>query len=384
VRKGIYDIMHFWLEKGVDGFRMDAITLISKQPGLPNMPENASPFRFYANGPRLHEFLREMHDEVLRHYDVMTVGESWGVRPDEALDFVGSGRKELHTFFQFDHVHLTRRPNRHYTPRDWQLPELKSIIDRWDEVFADDGWGSQFLGNHDLPRMVSQWGDDRPAHREASAKLWLTFLLTMRGTPYVYQGDEIGLPNARFGSIEDVQDIEALGTYRERVEAGEDPETVLGHLRQLSRDNARVPIPWTSGPKGSFTTADTPWIGLHPDRDRINVAAAQQDASSVWHYLRRLIELRHDRDVLVYGDYTDHTPEHKRLWMYTRSLADETVLVLMNVSDRSLDLTLPEDLTLPGSMKPETATVWIGTHNPDDLSLELLTLQPYEAVVTSL
>ena len=174
------------------------------------------------------------------------------------------------------------------------------------------------------------------------------------------------------------------------MEAGEDPETVLDHLRQLSRDNARVPIPWTSGSKGGFTTADTPWIGLHPDRDRINVAAARQDSSSVWQYLRRLIELRHNRDVLVHGDYTDHVPEHKRLWMYTRSLADETVLVLMNVSDTPLDLTLredlplPDDLTLPDDMGREAATVWIGTHDPDDLLLESPTLQPYEAVVASL
>jgi len=243
--------------------------------------------------------------------------------------------------------------------------------------------------------MVSQWGDDRPECREASAKLWLTLLLTMRGTPYVYQGDEIGLHNAQFGSVENFQDVEALSNYRERVEAGEDPETVLGHLRQLSRHSARVPIPWTSGPKGGFTTADTPWIGLHPDRDRINVAAARQDAGSVWHYLRRLIELRYDRDVLVYGDYTDHAPKHKRLWAYTRSLDDETVLVLMNVSDAPLDLalrddlTLPEDLTLPddtgsGDTGPEATTVWIGTHGRDNPLTPSPPLQPYEAVVASL
>jgi oligo-1,6-glucosidase len=374
VRAAVYDDMRFWLDKGVDGFRMDVITFISKNLDFPDLPAEADPFRFYANGPRLHEFLQEMHREVLQHYDVMTVGESWGVRPEEALAFVAPEREELHTFFQFDHVQLTRQPNRHDLPREWTLPELKAVIRRWDEAFAEAGWGSQFLGNHDLPRMVSQWGDDRPAFREASAKLWLTFLLTMRGTPYVYQGDEIGLPNPGFTSIEEFRDIEALGTYRARVDAGEDPEAVLEDLRHLSRDNARVPIPWTSGPTGGFTTADEAWIPFHPDRHTINVEAARNDPDSVWHYLRAILALRHQHDVLVYGDYQDLAPKHERLWLFARTLGEETVLVALNASDALLHV------EPPGEVRLETLTVWMSTHERMPRSGGLV-LQPYEAMV---
>ena len=374
VRAAVYDDMRFWLDKGVDGFRMDVITFISKNWTFPDLPDGIDPFRFYANGPRLHDFLHEMNREVLQHYDVMTVGESWGVRPDEALDFVASERQELQTFFQFDHVQLTRQPARHDLPRDWKLPELKAIIDRWDAAFADDGWGSQFLGNHDLPRMVSQWGDDRPAFRVPSAKLWFTFLLTMRGTPYIYQGDEIGLPNARFDSIELYRDIEALNTYRERVDAGDAPDDVLAHLQALSRDNARVPIPWHDGPGGGFTTADEPWIPLHPDRDTINVDAARRNPDSIWHYVRTLIDVRHAHAVLVYGTYTDLAPDHERLWAFTRTLDDITVLVLLNVSDA------PLDVDLPAPVEPDAAALWIGTHDRATVRAAM-TLKPYEALV---
>mgnify|MGYP006274940461 FL=1 len=377
VRANVYDDMRFWLEKGVDGFRMDVITFISKDPAFPDLPDGADPFRFYANGPRLHEFLHEMNREVLQHYDVMTVGESWGVRPEEALDFVAAERQELHTFFQFDHVQITRQPARHDLPREWTLPELKAIIDRWDAAFEDEGWGSQFLGNHDLPRMVSMWGDDRPSFREVSAKLWFTFLLTMRGTPYVYQGDEIALPNARFESIDQYRDIEALNTYRERVDAGDAPDDVLDRLQTLSRDNARVPIPWTGGPTGGFTTAEEAWIPFHPDRDAINVSDARRDPDSVWHYVRRLITLRHRRDVLVYGDYTDHTPAHDRLWMYTRTLGNEAVLVLLNVSDAPLEVEEPGALDAADSTEDR---VLISTHNREAVGASI-TLRPYEAVV---
>ena len=405
VRHAVYDDMRFWLDKGVDGFRMDVITFISKDWTFPDLPDDADPFRFFANGPRLHEFLHEMNREVLQHYDVMTVGESWGVRPEEALAFVAAERQELHTFFQFDHIQITRQPAQHDRPREWTLPELKTIIDRWDEAFADAGWGSQFLGNHDLPRMVSAWGDDRPEYRRAAAKVWFTFLLTMRGTPYIYQGDEIGLPNARFDGIDDFRDIEARTTYRERVEGGENPADVLDDLRRLSRDNARVPIPWTDGPGTGFTTADEPWIGLHPDADTIHVEAARADSDSVWHYVRDVIALRHEHEVLVYGDYTNWTPTHDRLWMYTRTLNDETMGVLLNVSSTPLavDVDVDDvdvvdvdvvdvdvvdvdvvDVDVPEVLLNDTE-VQIGTHRDRGDSLTApVTLRPYEAVLVRL
>jgi len=384
VRHATYDDMRFWLDKGVDGFRLDVISMISKKDGLPDIPDGETPFRFYANGPHIHDYLQEMTREVLSNYDVMTVGEGYGINSDEALDYVGTGRDELQTFFQFDHTNLLREPGDFYRPREWRLPEMKAVFQKWDDALAEDGWNAIFLGNHDQPRMVSSFGDDREAYRERSAKLLMTFLLTMRGTPYVYQGDELGMTNAPFETLSDFEDVSSIGDVRERVEAGEDPETVLEHHRTLSRDNARTPMQWDATDGAGFTDG-TPWLAIHPNHTSINAEAATKNPDSVYHYTRRIIALRKEHPTLVYGRYVDLLPSHENVWAYRRETDEATLLVVLNWSAEEAALSV-SDLTDAG---PQTESRDVGvlvSNYDDESSLEdadesTVLLRPWESVI---
>ena len=303
VRREVYDIMRFWLDKGVAGFRMDVIPFISKQPGLPDLvgDERARPQYVYANGPRVHEFLHEMHTEVLGPYDAVSIGEAFGVEVADIPKFTDVDREELSMIFQFD---LVRLGHPHWRQQSFEWPTFKRIVTRMDTVAGTTGWNTSFLANHDNPRMVSQFGDDRPEWREASAKALATWNLTQRATPFIYQGDELGMTNYPFTSIEQYDDVEVRGLWRGLVETGKVPaEELLEHLAQTSRDHSRTPVQWTADAHGGFTTG-TPWLAVNPNHTEINAAAQLADPDSVFHHYRKMIALRKTEPLLVHGHTT--------------------------------------------------------------------------------
>lgn len=381
VRAEIYDIMRFWLDKGVDGFRMDVIPFISKDLPFEPLPDDfdGNFASLYANGPRVHEFLREMHDEVLGHYDIMTIGEGVGVSPEQANDYVGRDRDELDMIFPFDHAWIDRSEGGSFEPRAWTLRELKGAIQAWDETLGERGWMSTYLGNHDLPRMVSRFGDEGP-YRRPAAKMLGTLVLTLRGTPTIYQGDELGMTNAPFQSIDDYRDVEALNHFHEAVEEyGKDPDQVLNVLKRISRDHARTPMQWSDDEHAGFTTG-TPWIMINPNYQTINADAQRTDEHSVLHYYRRLILLRKQHPTLTYGAYTDIAPEHLDVWAYTRTDAEHTLLVALNFSSAPLTFFDTSEADLPG-----TADLLLGNYAQSmSEPIDTMRLRPYEARIYDL
>jgi oligo-1,6-glucosidase len=337
VRQAVYAMMRWWLDRGVDGFRMDVINMISKDVSLPDGRLNAGSAyadgsAAFIGGPRLHEFLQEMHREVFEGRDgLLTVGEMPGVTVDEAILHTDPDRSEVDMVFQFDHVWVDRGPD------PWrlvplQLTQLKAILGRWQAGLAEAGWNSLYWNNHDQPRVVSRYGDDSPAHRAASAKMLGTVLHLHRGTPYVYQGEELGMTNYPFGGIDEFRDIEALGQYRQAVELeGRTPEEVLTVLRARGRDNARTPMQWDDSPNGGFSTG-TPWLPVNPNHREINAHAQRADPDSVFHYYRRLIELRKTEPAVADGDFTMLLPDDERLYAFTRRLGGTELLVIGNFS----------------------------------------------------
>ncbi|MEV4278384.1 alpha-glucosidase [Actinoplanes xinjiangensis] len=337
VRQAVYAMMRWWLDRGVDGFRMDVINMISKDVSLPDGRLNAGSAyadgsAAFIGGPRLHEFLQEMHREVFEGRDgLLTVGEMPGVTVDEAILHTDPDRREVDMVFQFDHVWVDRGPD------PWrlvplQLTQLKAILGRWQAGLAEAGWNSLYWNNHDQPRVVSRYGDDSPAHRAASAKMLGTVLHLHRGTPYVYQGEELGMTNYPFGGIDEFRDIEALGQYRQAVELeGRTPEEVLTVLRARGRDNARTPMQWDDSPNGGFSTG-TPWLPVNPNHREINAHAQRADPDSVFHYYRRLIELRKTEPAVADGDFTMLLPDDERLYAFTRRLGGTELLVIGNFS----------------------------------------------------
>ena len=352
VRREVYDLMRFWLDKGIDGFRIDVAAFFSKELPFREIPEEEITRQYgswpdyYAKGPRLHEFLQEMHREVLAHYDIMTVGEGSGVQIGDALDFVAEERRELHMFFHFDGMCLDRDPRDPQLPRPggWRLREFKEVYSRWDAVFKEQGWGSIYLGNHDQSRVVSRWGDDRPEYREASAKLLHTFLLSMRATPYIYYGDELGMTNIRFDSIAAYDDLMTKNYYQQLLQKGLHTEAArfLEGQKRLSRDNGRTPMQWHAGPHAGFTDG-TPWLKVNPNHREINAERQEPDENSVLNYFRRMIRVRKANPVLIYGDYHLLAPEHEQLYAYTRTLAKSRALVLLNFSAQEVPFELPAD-----------------------------------------
>jgi oligo-1,6-glucosidase len=337
VRRAVHAMMRWWLDRGVDGFRMDVINMISKDVALPDGRLNAGSAyadgsAAFIGGPRLHEFLQEMHREVFAGRDgLLTVGEMPGVTVDEAILHTDPDRHEVDMVFQFDHVWVDRGPD------PWRLvplrlTQLKAIFGRWQAGLADAGWNSLYWNNHDQPRVVSRYGDDGPAHRAASAKMLGTVLHLHRGTPYVYQGEELGMTNYPFGGIGEFRDIEALGQYRQAVELeGRTPEEVLAVLRARGRDNARTPMQWDDSRNGGFS-AGTPWLPVNPNHREINAKAQRADPDSVFHYYRRLIELRKTEPAVAGGDFTMLLPDDERLYAFTRRLGGTELLVIGNFS----------------------------------------------------
>ncbi|MGB8956847.1 MAG: alpha-glucosidase [Tumebacillaceae bacterium] len=367
LREEIYKMMRFWLDKGIDGFRLDAIALLAKREGYTDV-EHPDTINYLGNNPGVHEYLREMNEKVFSHYDILTVGEVAFVGPEQGVLYVAEDRRELNTLFHFQVA--DDMPT-------WDMKRFKEIQQSWYEGLKDRGWNSQFLNNHDHTRQVTRYGNDKEFRIE-SAKLLATMLHTLPGMPYVYQGEEIGMTGVRFSSIEDYNDIAMKNKYREEVGKGRDPEEVFESLLPLSRDNSRTPVQWNDGPNAGFTTGE-PWIKINPNYQQINVEAALSDPNSVYYYYQKLIALRKENPVMVYGDYQDLSADNEHLYVYTRSLDGVRWLVMLNHSDSESVLTLPE-------AHDANKRLIIANYGDvaDDQPIARVTLRPHEARVYQL
>ncbi|QSO46935.1 glycoside hydrolase family 13 protein [Alicyclobacillus mengziensis] len=381
VRDGVYDMMTWWLDKGIDGFRMDVINCIAKADGLPDgLDADANGYAsgdlYYRNLPKAHEYLQEMNRRVLSRYDIMTVGETGGVTPEDALLFAGEDRGELDMVFQFEHVDkLDSGPNGKWDIKPWRLCDMKEIMSRWQNDLYGRAWNSLYFNNHDQPRAISRFADDGK-FRVPAAKMLATFLHMMQGTPFIYQGEEIGMTNAHFERIEDYRDVEVHNLWRDRVlEGGEEPAAVLRVLAAKARDNARTPMQWDDSEYAGFTSG-TPWIPVNANYTDINVKQAMSDEDSVYHYYRRLIRLRKQNQVMVYGKYRLILPDHPQVYAYTRTLEDECWLVVNNFFAEEAEFSLPDDLAWRDS------SLVIGNYPVSDHdSVQSFTLRPYETRV---
>jgi oligo-1,6-glucosidase len=379
VRRAVYDMMRWWLDRGVDGFRMDVINLISKDPALPD--GHVPPGSRYGDGsphivcgPRIHEYLHEMHREVFRgHRDrLLLVAEMPGVTVEEARLFTDPAREEVDMVFQFEHVDLDHGDSK-WDLRPLDLRDLKASLGRWQVGLAEVGWNSLYWSNHDQPRVVSRFGDDGE-HRVAAAKMLGTVLHLHRGTPYIYQGEEIGMTNAPFDDIADFRDIESRNHHAEAVAAGADPQAVLAGLRRMSRDNARTPMQWDASRHAGFTDGE-PWIRVNPNAAEINVAAQREDPGSVLHHYRALVALRHAEPVVAHGDFTMLLPQHDRVYAFTRTLGSTALLVLGNFSGDVIDVEVPD------GERWTAAELVLGTHPRMQDKGGLVRLRPWEAKV---
>ena len=376
VRQEIYSLMRFWFDKGIDGFRMDVIPFISKDTTFPAIParyqgntEGHNASSYYASGPHLHEYLREMNREVLSKYDVMSVAEGAGATRDQALNFVDPARHELNMLYHFEGMDVGR------DTKTYDLREFKRVYSNWEQTFADQGWGTIYLGNHDQPRMTSRWGDDRPAFRAPSAKLLSTFLLTMHDTPYCYQGDELGMTNSQFTSITDYRDIATLTRYEQVKKQGGNLPEFLETQQRRSRDNARTPMQWSAAPQAGFTTG-TPWLKVNPNYEQVNVAVEEKNPESVLLYFRRAVALRRAHKVLTYGRYQLLDPDNPHVYAYTRTLGFEKALIVLNFSSEKRGWALPAGLRPRGQP-------WLNNY-PTLQTGPTLALQPWQAVVLPL
>ena len=383
VRRAVHDMMRWWVARGVDGFRMDVINFISKVDGLPDgeVHEGAlygNGFPFFAGGPRLDEFLAEINREVFGDDEeaarFLTVGEMPGSTVEQAQVYTDPARREVDMIFQFEHMEVDEGPGGKFDPRPIHLPELKRSLARWQDGLAENGWNSLYWSNHDRPRAVSRFGDDSDEHREVSAKALGTVLHLMRGTPYVYQGEELGMTNTVLERIEDFRDVESLNYYREATEVrGLAPADVLPALAYAGRDNSRTPVQWDDSPNAGFTTAE-PWIAVTPNYRTVNAAAQVDDPTSVFSHYRELVRLRHELPIVADGTLTMHLLDDEQVFAYSRALGDEGLLVLANLSGRPARV----DATALGWTEGEVLL----TNLPDAVpSLGAdVTLRPWEAV----
>ena len=376
VREDVFGLMKFWLDKGVDGFRMDVIPLISKQRGLPDLTpeEMKDPPRLWANGPHRDEYLQQMNREVLSKYDVMTVGEAIGITLEEESKIIDDNRHELNLVFNFDAVRLNR--GEFYAEKKWTLPQLKAIYDHHATALSKTDWDTVFLSNHDNPRLVSNFGDTSTADfRVRSAKLIETMLLTLRGTPFIYQGDELGMTNYPFTKLDQFNDIEVKNAYKERVVSGKMTEgDFIAESARFGRDNSRTPMQWSGAPNAGFTTATAkPWLAVNPNYEEINAAKEQSDPESVLRYTERAIALHHADLAFVYGDYKDLDPENEQVYAFTRTLnvlgkPDQRFLVVLNFGEKPVEYPLPAGLSsgklvlanVPGAPAVGGATLSLG------------------------
>lgn len=378
VRREVYRMMNWWLDKGVDGFRMDVISLISKDPDFPDGPAGITgyaAFNYCANGPRVHEYLQEMRREVLDGRDTITVGECSGVTLEEALKYASCDGKELSMVFQFEHVDLDfdEKGNK-WTDRKCRLTELKEVLSRWQTGLYGKAWNSLFWCNHDQPRVVSRFGNDSPEYREVSAKMLAVCLHMMQGTPYIYQGEELGMTNVPFKGIADFRDLDSINAYWELTGKGIfKEEEMLRFLRYKSRDNARTPMQWDASPNAGFTEGE-PWIMVNPNYGEINAADQIGREDSVFSFYKELVKLRKEKPVIVNGEYRLLDPESEDVFVYERSFHEEHLLVVCSFAEKELLWRLPEE------MAGQAAKLVIGNYEGQQWGPELM-LRPYEASV---
>ena len=377
VREEVFKMMTWWCDKGIDGFRMDVISMISKYPGLPDGPENGNGYtgNTSCDGPNIHKYLREMNEKVLSKYRLITVGECPGVNAEQAKKYANIDGSELDMIFQFEHVSGSALKPCHHGKWDGEamtMPELRANFTKWQKDLEGCAWNSLFLSNHDQPRCVSRFGNDSEQYRELSAKMLATMTHFQKGTPYVYQGEELGMTNAYMENIADYRDIESLNAYKELTTKENIPaETVMGYIKAVGRDNARTPMQWDASDNGGFTSG-TPWLQVNKNYKTINAAAQVNDPDSVFAYYKKLIALRHTNEVMVNGVYDVLIPDHPQIYAYTRTLGDKQLLVLCNDSDTNA--AIPEEI----QEKIHAAkNILIQNYKDTDES----TLRPYEAVV---
>lgn len=377
VREEVFKMMTWWCDKGIDGFRMDVISMISKYPGLPDGPENGNGYtgNTSCDGPNIHKYLREMNEKVLSKYRLITVGECPGVNAEQAKKYANIDGSELDMIFQFEHVSGSALKPCHHGKWDGEamtMPELRANFTKWQKDLEGCAWNSLFLSNHDQPRCVSRFGNDSEQYRELSAKMLATMTHFQKGTPYVYQGEELGMTNAYMENIADYRDIESLNAYKELTTKENIPaKTVMGYIKAVGRDNARTPMQWDASDNGGFTSG-TPWLQVNKNYKTINAAAQVNDPDSVFAYYKKLIALRHTNEVMVNGVYDVLIPDHQQIYAYTRTLGDKQLLVLCNDSDTNA--------AIPAEIQEKihaAKNILIQNYKDTDES----TLRPYEAVV---
>lgn len=347
VRDEVFDMMNWWCEKGIDGFRMDVISMISKDPAYPDGPVtdglygNLGPY--VCNGPHVHEYLQEMNQRVLSKYDLITVGEAAGVTIEEAKKYANTQGTELNMVFQFEHVELVPGKIAKWTDEKPQLRNLRPVLNKWQTELEGQAWNSLFWDNHDQPRAVSRFGNDSEEYRVISAKMLATCLHMMKGTPYIYQGEELGMTNVYFDRLEDYRDVESIHAFQQYTENGlVTPEDMMRYLKELSRDNARTPMQWDDSENAGFTTG-TPWIRVNPNYTQINAKAALADPDSVFHYYQKLLKLRHTNPIIVYGVFRGLLNDSDSIYAYQRTLDGQTLTVACNFTDTEQECTLFDD-----------------------------------------
>lgn len=376
VRQDVFDMMNWWLKKGVDGFRMDVISLISKEPGLPDKEPGINgyaTFNVSANGPHVHEYLQEMRQKALNNADTITVGECSGVTLEEAKKYARSDEKELNMVFQFEHMDVDSDEKAgKWTTKKMDLRNLKKILTRWQKGLQDIAWNSLYWENHDQPRSVSRFGNDSDEYREISAKMLATCIHMMQGTPYVYQGEELGMTNCPFNTLDNFRDLESINAFHELTEQGKmTEEDMMAAIGYKGRDNARTPMQWDDSAYAGFSTAN-PWIMVNPNYTKINAKDQINREDSVFKYYQKLIKLRHESELIVYGTYDLILDDDKDIYAYIRTLGDEKLIVYCNFSENTREVELPEEFT--------NGKVLISNYIDAKVNHKI-TLRPYEAIV---
>ena len=376
VRQDVFDMMNWWLKKGVDGFRMDVISLISKEPGLPDKEPGINGYatcNVSANGPHVHEYLQEMRQKALNNADTITVGECSGVTLEEAKKYARSDEKELNMVFQFEHMDVDSDEKAgKWTTRKMDLRNLKKILTRWQKGLQDIAWNSLYWENHDQPRSVSRFGNDSDEYREISAKMLATCIHMMQGTPYVYQGEELGMTNCPFNTLDNFRDLESINAFHELTEQGKmTEEDMMAAIGYKGRDNARTPMQWDDSAYAGFSTAN-PWIMVNPNYTKINAKDQVNREDSVFKYYQKLIKLRHESELIVYGTYDLILDDDKDIYAYIRTLGDEKLIVYCNFSENTREVELPEEFT--------NGKVLISNYIDAKVNHKI-TLRPYEAIV---
>ncbi|WP_044748495.1 alpha,alpha-phosphotrehalase [Bacillus alveayuensis] len=379
LRKKIYDMMHFWFQKGVDGFRLDVINLISKDQRFLDDDGSVPPGdgrKFYTDGPRIHEFLQEMNREVFSKYDIMTVGEMSSTTIDHCIKYTNPERKELNMTFNFHHLKVDYPNGEKWAVADFDFLALKRILSTWQvEMHKGGGWNALFWCNHDQPRVVSRYGDDGKYHKE-SAKMLATVIHMMQGTPYIYQGEEIGMTDPKFDRIDDYRDVETLNMYKILQEKGKTKEEVLEILKRKSRDNSRTPMQWDGSKHAGFTIG-TPWIRVADNYKEINVENALNDPTSIFYHYQRLIQLRKEYDIITTGDYELILEEHPDIFAYVRNGENEKLLVVNNFYGKETTFELPNTVDIEGY----TNSILLSNYENSPEDFTKMTLRPYESIV---